>query len=74
MCLSMSHSKILTITGELDGQWVVEQELPDGRVVIKPADYPAVLTPGTGSELTAEELDAFWAEHGPHMLPADDEG
>jgi hypothetical protein len=70
----MASVKVLQITGDLDGEWVVDAELPDGRLLIRPADYPAVLTTGTGRELTADELQAFWAEHGSQMLPADDEG
>lgn len=74
MILSMSDTKLLKITGDIDGEWVVDAELPDGRLVIRPVAYPAVLTAGTGRALTEQELDAFWAEHEPHMLPADDEG
>lgn len=71
---SMSDTKLLTLSGDIDGDWIVDAELPDGRLVIRPAAYPAVLTPGTGRKLSDEELEAFWAEHHPHMLPADNEG
>ncbi len=71
---SMSDTRLLKVTGDVDGNWIVDAELPDGRLVIRPADYPTVLTAGTGRPLTEEELEAFWAKHGPHMLPADHEG
>ncbi len=74
MNCSMSDTKLLKLSGDVDGDWIVDAELPDGRLVIRPAAYPAVLTPGTGRELTEEELTTFWGEHGPHMLPPDDEG
>jgi hypothetical protein len=70
----MSDPKLLTLSGDIDGEWIIDAELPDGRLVIRPATYPAVLTPSTGRKLSDEELDAFWAEHRPHMLPGDDEG
>ena len=36
--------------------------------------WKAILARGGGRELTREESKAFWAEHGPHMLPPDGEG
>ncbi len=74
MKLSMSDAKLLKASGDVDGEWIVDAELPDGRLVIRPADYPAVVTPGTGRALTEQELEAFWAKHEAHLLPADDEG
>lgn len=74
MNLSMSDTKLLKASGDVDGEWIVDAELPDGRLVIRPATYPAVVTPGTGRALTTTELEAFWAEHAPHMLPADNDG
>lgn len=74
MQVAMSDAKLLTASGDVDGDWIVDAELPEGRLVIRPAEYPAVLTPGTGRPPTAEELHAFWAEHGPHMRPADNDG
>ncbi len=57
MILSMSDTKLLKITGDVDGEWVVDAELPDGRLVIRPVAYPAVLSAGTGRALTEQELD-----------------
>ncbi len=34
----------------------------------------AILARGGARAITPEESKAFWAEHGPHMLPPDDEG
>jgi hypothetical protein len=34
----------------------------------------AILARGEARPMTSEESQAFWAEHGPHMLPSDSEG
>lgn len=36
--------------------------------------WKAILARSGGREMTPEESKAFWAEHGPHMLPPDCEG
>ncbi len=74
MTPSMSDTKLIKLSGDLAGDWILDAELPDGRLVIRPAKYPTVLTPGTGRQLTEEELEAFWTQHAPHMLPPDAEG
>ncbi len=71
----MSATRRLTIVGDLAGEYVVDEELPDGRLLIRPeAAYPLVLTPGTGRALTDAEFVAFLAEHGSDMQPPDGEG
>jgi hypothetical protein len=65
----------VTLSGDIAGEYIVEEELPDGRIVLAPdTSWKAILARGGGRELTTEESAAFWAEHGPHMLPPDDEG
>jgi hypothetical protein len=34
----------------------------------------AIIARGGARAMTPEESKAFWAEHGPHMLPSDGEG
>jgi hypothetical protein len=71
----MSTTRRLTIVGDLAGEYVLDEELPDGRLLIRPeAAYPAVLTPGTGRALSDEEFAAFLTEHESDMLPPDGEG
>ena len=70
----MSATRRLTVVGDLAGDYIVDEELPDGRLVIRPDPYPAVLTPGTGRALSEEEFAEFLAEHGSQMLPPDGEG
>lgn len=65
----------VTVAGDFTGDYVVDEELDDGRLVIRPErPYPSVFPTRVGRALTDDELSAFMAEHGPHMLPPDDEG
>jgi len=72
----------VTLTGDIAGEYVVEDRRPDGRLVLVPDpddSYPRVkwadiLARSGGREMTPEESAAFWAEHGPHMQPPDGEG
>jgi hypothetical protein len=52
---------------------VIEEELSDGRLVIRPEAEPP-RSSRQGRPMTQHEFEAFMAEHGPHMLPGDDEG
>lgn len=71
--LSMSDAeRHLTVLGDRTGSFVIEEELPDGRLVIRPETAPSPLPPGR--PMTPGEFERFLAEHGPHMLPSDDEG
>jgi hypothetical protein len=73
--MSMSATRRLTVVGDLAGEYVIDEELPDGRLLIRPEPaYPAVLTPGTGRALSDDEFADFLAEHDPQMLPPDGEG
>lgn len=61
----MSATRRLTVIGDFAGEYVIDEELPDGRLLIRPEPaYPAVLTPGTGRALSDDEFAVFPAEHG----------
>lgn len=70
----------VTLSGDRAGEYVIEEERPDGRLVLVPKDaYPTVtwaemLKRSGGRELTSEEFEQFMAEHGPHMGAPDGEG
>jgi hypothetical protein len=63
----------LTVIGELAGEYVLDEELPDGRLVIRPDTSAVAIRRRMGGEpITGEEFDRLVAEHG--ILPPDDEG
>jgi len=65
----------VTLSGDIAGDYVVEDRQPGGRLVLVPdTSWKAILARSGGREMTPEESAAFWAEHGPHMLPPDGEG
>jgi len=64
----------LTVLGDRTGSFVIEAEMSDGRLVIRPEADPPVSAARPGRPMTQDEFEAFMAEHGPHMLPGDDEG
>jgi len=71
----------VTLSGDIAGEYVVEDRRPDGRLVLVPNSedlYPRVkwadMKDPAARDMTPEELDAFMAEHGPHMQPPDGEG
>ena len=65
----------VTVTGDLNGEYLVDEQLPDGSVIIRPDTSAAAMRRRLGLEqLSAEEFEAFIAEHGDEMLPPDDEG
>jgi hypothetical protein len=65
----------LTVSGDLAGEYVVDEELPDGRLVIRADTSAAAMNRRQGLKpLSAEAFDAFIAEHGDQLLPPDDEG
>jgi hypothetical protein len=60
---------------DLAGEYVVDEELPDGRLVIRADTSAAAMHRRQGLEpLSAETFDEFLAEHGDQLLPPDDEG
>ena len=57
------------------GWYVIEERLEDGRVILRPETEVEAMHRENGSRpATNDEVAAFVAEHGPHMLPPDDEG
>jgi hypothetical protein len=72
----------VTLSGDRAGEYVIEEERPDGRLVLVPDPddpYPtvtwaAILERSGGRELTPEESAEFWREYGPHIGPPDGEG
>lgn len=65
----------VTLSGGRAGEYVIEEERPDGRLVIAPdTSWGAVRARGGGTELTEQQWEKFLAEHGPHMQPPDGEG
>jgi hypothetical protein len=58
-----------------DSRYVLEEERNDGAILLRPdTSYAAISERAPGRDLTADEWQAFLAEHGPHMLPPDGEG
>jgi hypothetical protein len=65
----------VTVTGDLNGEYVVDEQLPDGTVVIRPDTGAAAMRRRLGLEqISAEDFEAFVAEHGDELLSPDDEG
>jgi hypothetical protein len=72
----------VTLSGDIVGEYVVEDTHPDGRLVLVPDPddnaYPtvtwaAMLKRSGGRDATPEEFAAFEAEYGPFLSP-DGEG
>jgi hypothetical protein len=60
----------LTVTGDLDGEYIVDEELPDGRLVIRADTSAAAMRRRAGLEqISADEFDRHFGQ-----LPTDDEG
>jgi hypothetical protein len=71
----------VTLSGDRAGEYMIEEERPDGRLVLVPDSedpYPTVtwadMKDPAARDMTPKEFEAFMAEHGPHMLPPDGEG
>lgn len=65
----------VTLAGDLTGEYLVEEQLPDGRLVIRPDTSAAAMRRRLGGRpLTAEEFEAFIAPHRSALLPPDGEG
>jgi hypothetical protein len=60
------------LTGAVEGEYVIREQRSDGELVIVPKRV--IADDERGRALTPEEWDAFLAEHGDDMLPADGEG
>ena len=65
----------VTLSGDRAGEYVIEEERPDGRLVlVRDTGITAIRKRQGTRAMTAEESAAFWREHGPHMQPPDGEG
>ena len=65
----VADSLRVRLSGDLVGDYVVEERLAGGRIVLVPeADYPAVLPARPGRPATPAEFDEQIAD-----LPTDDE-
>jgi len=63
------------LTGEISGDYLIDEILDDGRLVLRPDTSLAAILERTGTrELTDPEWEAFLAGDGRHMLPPDGEG
>lgn len=60
----------VTLSGDINGDYVIEDQRPDGRMVIAPdLSVEAILARHGERRATAEEFAAFEAEHGPFLPP-----
>lgn len=64
------ESARVTLSGDLSGDYVVEERRPDGRVVLRPdLSVKAMLSRNDERELTPEEFEQHFGR-----LPTDGEG
>jgi len=60
----------VTLSGDLAGDYVVEEQRPDGRVILRPdLSVKAMLSRHCARELTPEEFEQHFGD-----LPMDGEG
>jgi hypothetical protein len=72
--LTMSDIAHITVSGDLQGDFVVTEEQPGGKFVIeRDTSWKAVQARAGAREATDAEFAAFEAEHGP-FGPPDGEG
>lgn len=65
----------VTLSGDRAGEYLIEEERPDGRLVLVRDTSIAAIRRRQGSRaLSPAEFTRFMAEHGPHMAPPDGEG
>ena len=71
----VSRQAHVTLSGNIAGDYVVEDHQPDGRLILVPdTSAEAIRARGYSRSLTEREWQGFLAEYGPHMLPPEDEG
>jgi hypothetical protein len=71
---TVSRQAHVTLSGDIAGEYVVEDQRADGRLVLVPDTSAAAIRIRGGSRrLTDDEWQHFLADHGPQMLPPDDE-
>jgi len=72
---TVSRQAHVTLSGDIAGEYVVEDRQPDGRLVLVPdTSIEAIRARGGSRPFTPQEWEDFLVEYGPHMLPPDGEG
>ncbi len=78
--ISHMQQRHVKLSGDIEGSYVIEESLADGRLVVAP-EWPSQATSieeirkRTGTQaMSPEQSEKFWREHGPLMQPADGEG
>lgn len=65
----------VTLSGDITGEYLVEDRQPDGRLVLVPDTSIDAIRKRVGTRaMTTQESEEFWRENGLLMLPPDDEG
>ncbi len=65
----------VTLSGDIAGEYVIEEERPDGRLVlVRDTSITAIRRQLGTRAMTPSEFERFMAEHEPHMQPPDGEG
>ena len=65
----------VTLSGDLNGDYVITDQRPDGELRLMPDTSIAAIRGQLGTRaMTSAEYEEFMAEHGPHMQPPDGEG
>jgi hypothetical protein len=65
----------VSLSGDINGDYIVEDERPDGRLILVRDTGIASIRRRLGTRaMTSEESAEFWREHRPHMQPPDGEG
>ena len=65
----------VTISGDRAGEYVIEEERPDGRILLAPdTSWKAIRERMGAREPTPEQSAEFWRKYGPLMQPPDGEG
>jgi hypothetical protein len=70
----VSREAHVTLSGDISGEYIVEDRQPDGRLVLKPdTSWAAILQRSGARELTDTEFQEFVGKYEPFLLP-DGEG
>jgi hypothetical protein len=72
---TVSRQARVTLSGDIDGEYVVVEQGEDGELTLAPDLSIAAIRKRTGTRApTPKESEDFWREYGPLMLPPDGEG
>lgn len=73
-CETLSMSTHVTLGGAMSGEYLVDEVLDDGRVVLRPDTRAEAINRRLGVQpISSKEFADFVADN-PDMLPADEEG